>query len=88
VVSVWLTTLATSEFTVTSRASLALSPEVMIWVARRLPASSILPTRSPLRSYSSSKSEVAGILQRVLNLFGSVGNTVDYGGGTLLEFRW
>ncbi len=56
-VSVWLTTLATSEFTVTSSASLALSPEVRIWVARRLPASSILLTRSPLRSSSSSSSE-------------------------------
>ena len=56
-VSVWLTTLATSVLTVTSSASLALSPEVMIWVARRLPASSILLTRSPLRSSSSSNSE-------------------------------
>ena len=56
-VSVWLTTLATSEFTVTSSASLALSPRVRIWVARRLPASSILLTRSPLRSSSSSSSE-------------------------------
>src|SRR5216683_200627 len=56
-VSVWLTTLPTSEFTVTSSASLALSPEVRIWVARRLPASSILLTRSPERSSSSSNSE-------------------------------
>ncbi len=29
---------------------------------------------------------VAGILQRVVNLFGAVGNSVDDGGGTLLEF--
>ena len=56
-VSVWLTTFATSEFTVTSSASLALSPEVRIWVASRLPASSILLTRSPLRSSSSSSRE-------------------------------
>ena len=56
-VSVWLTTLATSEFTVTSSASLALSPEVRIWDASRLPASSILLTRSPLRSSSSSSRE-------------------------------
>ena len=58
-VSVWPTTLATSELTVTSSASLALSPDVMIWPARRLPASSILLTRSLLRSSSSSSSESA-----------------------------
>src|SRR5580704_7744486 len=56
-VSVWVTTLATSEFTVTSSASLALSPEVRMRVASRLPASSILLTRSPERSSSSSNSE-------------------------------
>src|SRR5260370_921314 len=56
-VSVWLTTFATSEFTVTSSASEALSPEVRMRVASRLPASSILLTRSPLRSSSSSKRE-------------------------------
>ena len=53
-VSVWLTTLATRVLTVTSSASLALSPLERIWVASRLPASSILLTRSPLRSSSSS----------------------------------
>ena len=56
-VSVWPTTLATSELTVTSSASLALSPEERMRVARRLPASSILVTRSVLRSSSSSSSE-------------------------------
>ncbi len=56
-VSVWLTTLATSVLTVASSASLALSPEVMIWPARRLPASSILAERSLERSSSSSSSE-------------------------------
>ncbi len=56
-VSVWLTTFATSELTVTSSASLALSPLVRIFAARRLPASSILLTRSPLRSSSSSSRE-------------------------------
>ena len=50
-------TFATRVLTVTSSASLALSPEVRIWVASRLPASSILLTRSPLRSSSSSSRE-------------------------------
>ena len=84
-VSVWLTTLATSEFTVTSSASLALSPEVMMWVARRLPASSILLTRSPLRSSSSSSSESEEFFSGVVHLFGAVGNAVDDGRRTLLE---
>ncbi len=53
-VSVWLMTLATRVLTVTSSASLALSPLERIWMASRLPASSILLTRSPLRSSSSS----------------------------------
>ncbi len=84
-VSVWLTTLATSELTVTSSASLALSPLDMIWVASRLPASSILLTRSPLRSSSSSSSELLEVFSEFVHLFGAVGNAVDDGRGALLE---
>jgi hypothetical protein len=67
--------------TVTSSASLALSPEDRIWVARRLPASSIVLTRSPERS-SSSSSRVGRVLQAVVDLFR---NAVDDGRGALLE---
>ena len=57
VLSVWLTTFATSVFTVASRDSLAFSPLARIWLDRRWLASSILLTRSPPRSSSSSSSE-------------------------------
>ena len=84
-VSVCPTTLATSELTVTSSASLALSPEERMWVASRLPASSILVTRSVLRSSSSSSSESRGVLQGIVDLLGAVGDAVHDGGGTRLE---
>ncbi len=83
--SVWPTTLDISELTVASSDSIALSPELTMLVASRLPASSILLTRSPLRSSSSSSREFGRILQRVVDLLGAIGDAVDDGGGALLE---
>ncbi len=55
-------------------------------VASRLPASSILLTRSPRAQFEFEQQRVAGILQRVVDLLGAVGDAVDDGRGALLEF--
>ena len=85
-VSVWLTTFATSEFTVTSSASLALSPEVRM--LGRQPVAGVVDLADEIAAaqFELEQQRVAGILQRVVNLFGAVGNAVDDGGGALLEF--
>ena len=78
-------TLATSVFTVTSSASLALSPEVDDALGEAVAGFVDLADEVAGAQLELEQQQVGGILQGVVHLLGAVGDAVDDGRGALLE---
>ena len=85
-VSVWLMTLATSVLAVASRASAALSPLLEDLAGETVAGFIDLADEVAAAQFEFEQQRVAGILQAVVDLLGAVGNAVDDGRRTLLEF--